>query len=487
MKTVETAGAPAWHALAVEQALVALGTELPNGLATPEARRRLRRAGTNRVAQTREIALWRLAARQFRSLVVLLLLAASVVAAAVGEVPEAIAILVALAINAGIGFVTEWRARVSLARLRALAAPQALVRRDGRVTRMPGADVVPGDVLVLETGSHVAADARLIESAGLRVSEATLTGESVPVDKDAHAVLDAGVPLADRRTLVYLGTAVVAGHGVAVVTATGAATELGRIATLVGETGERTTPLEREVEQLGRRLIVVALAICAAVAAIGILRGQPVGLMIETAITLAVAAVPEGLPAIVTIALAAGVWRLGRAGALVRRLPAVETLGATTVICADKTGTMTENRMSVARLELDGRAVTLDAGEFREGERAIDAAADPDVRRLLTVAALVNDAQVEPAADGARLHGDPTETALLAAAMAAGLDPAGLARRWPRRGEIPFTTETRFMATRHALPDGVAWLVKGAPATVLGRCALVQRGDVAAPMVDAAR
>ena len=328
---------------------------------------------------------------QFRSLVVLLLLAASAIAGSLGERVEAVAILAALLLNAGIGFFTEWRARISLAKLRALAVPQALVRREGDVLRIRAAEVVPGDLLILEAGAHVPADARLVRSSRLRIAEAALTGESVPVDKDADARLAPETALADRRTMVYLGTTVVAGSGLAVVTATGVATELGRIGQLVALAGERTTPLERQVEALGRRLIGFALGMCGVVGLAGILHGQPVGLMLETAITLAVAAIPEGLPAVTTVALAAGLWRLARSGALVRRLPAVETLGSTTVICSDKTGTMTENQMTVTRLHRGPETIAIAPhaarrpGVLRE-DVALDPLADPELARLLTVA-----------------------------------------------------------------------------------------------------
>ncbi|HSE93323.1 MAG TPA: cation-transporting P-type ATPase, partial [Methylomirabilota bacterium] len=321
----------AWHALDVTRVAALLGTDIARGLTGTEARRRLARVGPNRVGEARPRPLWRLALEQFGSLVVLLLLGAAAVAVALGERAEGLAILAALVLNAAIGFGTEWRARVSLSRLRVLVVPAARVRRDARVTTVAAADVVPGDVVVLEAGAQVPADARLARSAGLRVDEAALTGESLPVEKDAAARLDPRAPLAEHPTMVYLGTAVLAGSGIAVVTATGVATQLGRIGQLVALAGDRATPLERQIESLGRWLVGAALAVCAAVAVAGIVRGQPVGLMLETAISLAVSAIPEGLPAVTAVALAAGLWRLARAGALVRRLPAVETLGATTV------------------------------------------------------------------------------------------------------------------------------------------------------------
>lgn len=452
----------AWHALDAREVARILKTDADGGLADDEARRRLLGVGPNRVGDQPERSLWRLALDQFRGLVVLLLLGAAAIAWFLGEPVEAIAILAALLLNATIGFATEWRARISLARLRALVVPRALVKRGGHVRRARATDLVPGDLIVLEAGAQVPADARLLASSALRLAEAALTGESEPVVKDAGARLRVETELADQRTMVYLGTNVVGGSGTGIVTATGVATELGRIGQLVAMAGDRRTPLERQIEGLGRRLILLSLAVGGVVGVAGIIHGEPVGLMLETAISLAVAAIPEGLPTVTTVALAAGLWRLAKVGALVRRLPAVETLGSTTVICADKTGTMTENRMTVARLVFDGGTASLEAGA------GLEPRGDPELTALLEAAVLASDVTVERAVEGVRLHGDPTEVALVEAAMAAGIDPLGVARQWPRRREIPFDPGTRLMATFHEGPDGTrATFVKGAPATVL--------------------
>jgi Ca2+-transporting ATPase len=447
------------------------------GLTTLEARRRLRQLGPNRVAEQGEVPLWQLALSQFRSLVVLLLLAASGIAWALGERAEAVAILVALVLNAAIGFGSEWRARLSLARLRAIVVPQAMVRRDGYVTRIATAELVPGDVLILDAGTAVPADARLLRAAALQVNESTLTGESAAVWKDAAAPSGPDTALAERANMLYLGTTILSGSAVALVTATGSATELGRIGRLVASAGSRATPLEGQVESLGRRLIVLAVGICAVVGMAGILHGEPVGLMLETAISLAVAAVPEGLPAVVSLALAAGLWRLARRGALVRRLAAVETLGSATVICADKTGTMTENQMTVTAVRFGGRRITVSgggrstAGTFAdEAGRIVTPLGDPHLTLLLTAAALCNDASLRAAPDGLHLLGDPTESALLVAAGKAGLDPVDLARAWPRHREIPFDPATRMMATLHVMPGaGPVLLAKGAPSVIVER------------------
>ena len=484
----------AWHALEAPEMAALLGADIGAGLSQNEARARLERVGPNRMGEHREKPLWRLVLDQFASLVVLLLLGAAVVAWGLGEGLEAVAILAALVLNAAIGAGSEWRARRSLAKLRALAVPQALVRRDGRTLSIPSAELVPGDLIVLEAGAQVPADARLVSSAALRVNEASLTGESLPADKDAQARLLADAPLSERCTMVYLGTGVLAGTGTAVVTATGLATELGKIGQLVALAGERETPLEAQVEALGRRLLVLAIGICAVVGVAGILHGEPLGLMLETAISLAVAAIPEGLPAITTVALAAGLWQLARAGALVRRLPAVETLGSTTVICADKTGTMTENQMTVRRLVLDGRSLVVSgggrsaSGAIAMDGRRVDALSDRPVRMLLTAGALVNDAHVARADDGLRLAGDPTEAALLVAALKAGLDPAAVRLAWPRRREIPFDPATRLMTTFHEGPDGRrALFVKGGPGAVLDLCTRRESAAGPVPVTDVER
>jgi Ca2+-transporting ATPase len=480
-----------WHALTPEETLSHLGVDPERGLTAEEVHRRLARVGPNRVADHPETPLWRLALAQFRGPVVVLLLAASALAGALGERAEALAILAALVLNAAIGFGSEWRARVSLSKLRDLAVPKAMVRRDGHVARVPSATLVPGDLIVLDAGAQIPADARLLRSAALQITEAALTGESGAVGKDAVALLPADTPLADRRNMVYLGTTALAGSGLAIVTATGRATELGRIGQLVALAGERTTPLERQIETLGRRLMVLALAICGVVGLAGILHGEPVGLMLETAISLAVAAIPEGLPAVTTVALAAGLWRLARRGALVRRLPAVETLGSTTVVCADKTGTMTENQMTVVRLTFDGHTIGVTgggrsaAGSFLEGGAPVAPLAGPHLLLLLTVGALVNNATVESAPDGLELHGDPTEAALLVAAFKAGVEPAAMAQTWPRQREIPFDPATRMMATIHVMPGGgSALLVKGAPGVVLERSRWRYTVSGAQPLTD---
>lgn len=389
--------------------------------------------------------------RQFRGLIVALLAAATALSFALGEFMEGLAVLAVLAINAALGFLVEWRATRSMEALRNLVALRARVRRDGRVTGIAAADLVPGDLLLVEAGDIVAADARLLETAELRVDESALTGESMPVAKHS-AEMDETTPLPERANHLYSGTRILRGTGVAVVVATGLASELGKISSLVVEADRESTPLERRLGELGGRLVWLTLGVALATLLSGLLAGKDPALMAKTAIALSVAAIPEGLPVVATIALARGLWRMAERNALVNRLGAVETLGATGVICTDKTGTLTENRLSVRRLVLpaDGEG---DLGGL---------AGSPDLGRLLRLAVLCNKAEGS--------SGDPLEVALLEAAEQVGIDPGETRRGSPRLREIPFDAERRLMATFHVTGGALKVAVKGAPEAVLSAC-----------------
>ncbi len=450
-----------------------LGTT-PAGLTSAEAARRLAEYGPNRMAAGRPVSAWRILAAQFRGAVVMLLLAAAMVAWVVGDHVEAIAILAILFINAAIGFVTEYRARGAMAALLSLDVPVATVIRDGAIHSIPAADLVPGDLITLEAGQKVPADARLVEATELRVDEAPLTGESLPVSK---SVVDepGELPLADRVHMVYMSTTVVHGTARALVVATGSRTEVGRIGTLVGSVRQERTPLEIRLDALGHQLIGATLAVTAVVVLVGLWRGEPLGRMVETGLALAIAAVPEGLAAVSTIALAVGVARMARRQVLVRRLPAVEALGSTTTICTDKTGTLTAGEMTVTAVEADGARWTVTGEGYRPvGELVVegDATAGHDLllRRLIEAGTLANDAGLDQEEGEWIIRGDPTEVALLVVGRKMGIERAELIRQHPLTGSLPFSSERMVMATFHSDGSGVRVAAKGAPGRLLARC-----------------
>jgi Ca2+-transporting ATPase len=462
--------APAHAPHAADAAAVAgaLGVNPRSGLSESEVAARRARYGANSLQTIEARPAWRMLADQFASLVVALLATAAAVAWLTGDHADALAILAVLALNALVGFLTEWQANRALAALRREAHIAARVRRDGRELTVQAEALVPGDTIVLDAGDRVPADARLVEAVALRAEESALTGESAPVEKSAQAVAP-HVPLAERNSMLYLGTTVVAGHGLAVVTATGAETELGRVGRLVAAAPVEATPLKRKLDELGRRLVYLVLLVGLVVMLAGWLRGDGLWLMIEVGISLAVAAVPEALPAVTTLTLALGLLRMARQRAVVRRLAAVETLGSTTIICADKTGTLTQNRMTVRACQLsDGRTLTPDAAAGR-GAHATD---DDLLARLLRVAALCNEASYDRTAPpGERSLGDPTETALLTAAESFGFDVQATRAAYTRLSELPFDAVTKRMLTVERAPDGrLLATLKGAPAVVLDAC-----------------
>jgi Ca2+-transporting ATPase len=451
-----------------------LETDATRGLTGAEVARRLGQYGPNALAETRGRPALAIFVGQFKSLIVALLIAATAVALALGETIEAIAILIVLALNAAIGFLTEWKAEQALTALRKQTSAVAHVIRDGEAHQVPAADLVPGDVALLAAGARVPADGRVIEGARLQVEEAALTGESQPVSKTSDPLQDEHAVLADRVNMAFMGTTLTDGRGRMIVTATGMRTEVGRIGALIEEAADQDTPLEQKLAQLGRALVGIVLALCAVIVLAGWLRGINLLYMLEVGISLAIAAVPEGLPAVTTMTLALGMQRMARLRALVRRLPAVETLGSTTVICTDKTGTLTQNEMTVRALHLAARRVEVTGsgyaagGDFRVQGHRIEPRGDDHLSLALRIGVLCSDATIDRTDGRAAVLGDPTEAALLVAAEKAGLARAGLDRDFPRIGEIPFSSETRRMVTVHRTPEGrtVAY-VKGAPGVLL--------------------
>jgi Ca2+-transporting ATPase len=463
-----------WHTLPAHEVARRLGTDATRGLALAEVARRLRQYGPNALAETRDRPALAIVLDQFKSLIVVLLIAATAVALALGEIIEAVAILIVIVLNAAIGFLTEWKAEQALTALRKQTSAVAHVVRDGEAHQVLAADLVPGDVAVLAAGARVPADGRLLEGVRLQVDEAPLTGESQPVSKTTDPLPDPHAALGDRLNMAFMGTTVTDGRGRMIVTATGIRTEVGRIGALIEEAAEQDTPLEQKLGELGRALVGLVLALCAVIVLAGWLRGHRLLYMLEVGISLAIAAVPEGLPAVTTMTLALGMQRMARLQALVRRLPAVETLGSTTVICTDKTGTLTQNEMTVRVVRLGTRRVEVTgsgyaaAGEFRAEGRRIEPHSDDHLTVALRIGALCSDARIDRVDGGATVLGDPTEAALIVAAEKAGLVPVELDRDYPRIGEVPFSSETKRMVTVHRTPEGKAVAyVKGAPGVLL--------------------
>ncbi|NBC18685.1 MAG: HAD-IC family P-type ATPase [Bacteroidetes bacterium] len=490
-----------------EAVVASLDVDPARGLSSAQVARRRAHYGPNQLREHQRRSIWRILLDQFKSLIIGLLFAAAVVAFAFGETLDSAAILAVIVISAAIGFVTEWRAVRSMEALFSLGRVSTRVRRDGATREIPADDLVPGDVVVVEGGDVITADLRLVESSKLQADESALTGESVPVGKDVAPVAPDAV-LAERSSMLYKGTAVTRGAGVGVVVATGMDTELGGISALVEEAEQEATPLEKRLDRLGHKLIGVTLLIAAFVTISGVVTGKALILMIETGIALAVAAIPEGLPIVATIALARGMRRMARRNVLINRLSAVETLGATSVILTDKTGTLTENRMTATRLVVPSGPVTITGegleleGDFRRGDAPIDPLEHDEVRMALEVGVLCNDATLTEAApeetpangtDRAQdeptvqVSGDPTEVALLVAGAKAGLHRPELVDRQPEVREDAFDPDLKMMATFHEAEGRYRVAVKGAPGEVLRVCTSVLQGASEQPMDDEAR
>jgi Ca2+-transporting ATPase len=447
--------ATTWHTLESEAALNLLQVEAERGLDASTAARRLQEQGPNEILDRGAKSALRIFAEQFTSLMILLLIAAAGVSGfLLGEWEDALVILVIVILNAVLGFWQEFRAEKALAALKSLSAPSVRVLRETQVREVPARELVPGDVVLIEAGNLVPADCRIIEAANLRVQEAALTGEAEAVEKDPAPLKEIELPLGDRINMLYMGTVVTYGRGRAVVTATGMASELGNIATLIQETAPEKTVLQKKLASLSVVLVLCALGLIAVVAVEGwFLQGQSLKELFITAVSMAVAAIPEGLPAVVTIALALGAQRMLRRRALIRKLPAVETLGSVTVICSDKTGTLTQNRMAVTILDLLDHQVEI-SSEPVKADGGAEAAADPTATLLLSAAALCSDAVLkEEGEQNARFEtiGDPTEGALVSAAARSGLFKPDLEDVLPRTGELPFDSDRKRMTTIHSL------------------------------------
>jgi len=504
MEEVKTENGYHWHALDYEAVLNRLKTTAEYGLTTEEAERRLEQYGPNQLTEAPPITFWQMLWAQFNNFVVIMLVVASVISAFLGDYIEAAAIMAIVVLNTALGVIQERRAEQALAALKKLAAPEAHVLRDGSRKTIPATQLVPGDVVFLEAGNFIPADLRLIEAVNLRVEEAALTGESVPVQKDAAARLEDDIPLGDRKNTVFMGTVVNYGRGKGIVVNTGMQTQIGLIAEMLQSVESEPTPLQRRLDQLGKTLGWAALAICAVVFLVGLLRGNNPLDMFMIAVGLAIAAVPEGLPAVVTISLALGMREMIKRHALIRRLSSVETLGSATTICSDKTGTLTQNEMTATRLWVDGVLLNITGGgysphgEFQRDGETVNITDYPGAATTLWAAVLNNDAELEISGsrdDKAtfRMIGDPTEGALIVAGAKAGANAKDLNQAFPRVQEVPFDSARKRMITIHAIRDPkpedlspfkddsqsgrYVIIVKGAPDVVLNLCTHYQTVD----------
>ncbi|MDD4986954.1 MAG: HAD-IC family P-type ATPase, partial [Dehalococcoidales bacterium] len=462
-----------WYNLQVGEVLSKLKTSR-DGLKQWEAQTRLEQYGPNELTEKHKISPWQIFLGQFKDFLIIILLVAVALSAVLDEIADAIVIAIIVIFAAGLGFIQEYRAERAMAALKCMAAPTASVLRDGVEKEIPARELVPGDVIVIRTGDSIPADSRLIESVNLRTDEAPLTGESVPVEKIAGA-LEGDANVGDQQNMVFLGTAAVYGRGLAVVTATGTGTEFGKIAIMLQEVKEEKTPLQMNLDKMGKGIGIGALALTFILSTIGVLRGREILEMLIWGVSLAVAAVPEALPAVVTISLALGVQRMVHRHVLIRRLPSVETLGSTTVICSDKTGTLTQDQMTARCIYIDGKLVHVSGsgyeprGEFSLDNKTLNPGDSPALMMFLTIGAVSSDTFLDSEDNSWRIKGDPTEGALVVAAAKAGLWQKDLLQRYPRIGEIPFSSETKRMTTVHRTgrQESIAYS-KGAAEVILG-------------------
>ncbi len=476
-KNIEDKSSTRWHTLAVDESLARLNSG-PRGLSSDEVAKRLQEFGPNELQSNDRISPWSILLEQFKNVLIIILLLATALSAFLGHGVEAIAITVIVLFAVILGFIQEFRAERAIEALRELAAPAATVIRDGHEERVPARDLVPGDLIVLATGDKVPADARLVDAINLQTVEAPLTGESAPVEKHSAPLPDAQLPAADQKNMAFAGTAVTYGRGRALVVATGMATEFGKIARMLQDVDTTKTPLQKNLDRIGKSLARAAFAVVFVIVILGLFRGQPFIEMLIFGVALAVAVVPEALPAVVTISLALGVKRMVRRNALIRRLPAVETLGSTSVICSDKTGTLTKDEMTVRKLYVDGQMIEVSGTGYEPrgtfSANGSGAARPASLSMLLQAAVLASDARVEQK-NGAgtwEVKGDPTEGALVVAAAKAGLNKPELDKEFSRVSEIPFTAETKRMTTLHQTPGGVVAYSKGAPEVIVQSCSL---------------
>jgi Ca2+-transporting ATPase len=477
-----------WYEQSIEEVSANLNTSPSTGLTPGEVKLRLEKYGPNELEHKEGPGVLQMLIAQLKDYMVIILLAASLVSILVNEVVDALVIIGIVIINAVLGVVQEYRAGKALEALQKMSAPNAKVIRDGKELSVPARELVPGDLAVLETGDYIPADVRLVSSINLKVEEAALTGESVPVEKDADERLNGDIGLGDQTNCGFMSTLVTYGRGSGIVTATGMDTVIGSIARMIQEDVQEDTPLQRKLAQLGKILGTACLVICAVVFGLGLWRGEELLAMFMTAVSLAVAAIPEGLPAVVTIVLALGMQRMVQHNAIMKKLHAVETLGSTTVICSDKTGTLTQNQMTIVKMYTLGQEIDVSGDGYNpEGTltiegRDVNLSEQPAIARLMEIQALCNDARLERVTDGGmdewRIIGDPTEGSMIVAAAKAGIDRDEINHAQPRLQELPFDSQRKLMTTFHQMKDGqFAAFTKGAPDILVERCTHIMHSD----------
>lgn len=485
-----------WYSRTTDEVFTELGSQ-PAGLTQAEAAERLQTYGPNEIQAAKRISAWQILLEQFKNILILILLGATVLSLFLGHGVESIVIAVIVLFAVFLGFFQEYRAERAIEALREMAAPTASVLRDGGEIKIPARELVPGDVILLRTGDRIPADGRLLDAINLQIEEAALTGESVPVEKQTDALPDVDLGVGDRKNMVYAGTAATYGRGKALVVATGMNTEFGKIAQLLQTVETSRTPLQQNLDKVGTALARAAFVVVALIVAVGLLRDQPFVEMLIFGIALAVAVVPEALPAVVTISLAIGVQKMVKRNALIRRLPAVETLGSTSVICSDKTGTLTKDEMTARKLYAAGELFSVSGagyvpvGEFSQNGKKLSHLPD-GLKQMLTAAVLASDTTLIRGEDHGSsadwdIKGDPTEGAFVVAAAKAGLQKESLDAEYPRINEIPFTSESKRMTTLHQTDSGVVAYAKGAPEILLQDCEWQLMPDGLKPMDDRAR
>ncbi|HPP31626.1 MAG TPA: calcium-translocating P-type ATPase, SERCA-type [Soehngenia sp.] len=476
-----------WYDKSVDEVLKELNVDPSKGLDTESAKERLEKYGANELKEEKGKSFFKKLLAQFSDFLVLILIAAALVSFFIGETQDAIVIIAIVIVNAMLGLYQEGKAEKALEALKKMASPTAKVIRDGKTVEIDSRELVPGDIVILETGDIVPADLRIIDSKNLKIEEASLTGESVAVEKDASKVLEGEVALGDRVNMAYMSTIVTYGRGKGIVVGTGADTEIGKIATMIQTYEDEATPLQKKLNQLGKILGIATILICIVVFADGLIQGRDPLEMFMVSVSLAVAAIPEGLPAIVTIVLAIGMNKMVKRNAIVKKLLAVETLGATSVICTDKTGTLTQNEMTVVKIYTNDKVIDVEGvgyepkGDFKLGEEKISPLDDKNVQSLLLMGALVNDAELVENGGQYKIVGDPTEGALVTLAAKGGIDVDSLNEKYPRIQEIPFDASRKMMTTFHEgyFEDKITAITKGAPDLLIQKCShILLNGEV---------